>query len=188
MIFMRLLLVRRRATMADDDMTSKRIDADELKAFMATVGPETKIYFGCDSERYRYKGKWYADYIKVIVIHIDGCKGCKIFAEVDTEEDYDNDSSRPFTRMMTEAMKITELHSRFKDLFFDFEISIHLDINPKKTAGSSVALEAARGYVRSLTSVEPEFKPNAWAGSYAADRAKEIGVVNPAGQGCVSKA
>lgn len=157
-------------------MTSKRIDAQELIDFIATVGPETKIYFGCDSERFRKGGKWYADYIKVIVIHIDGCRGCKIFAEVDTEADYDSDASKPFQRMMTEATKISELHAKFKDVFYDFEVAIHLDISRKKTSGSSVAMEAARGYVRALTTVEPEFKPNAWAGSYAADRAKDLGI------------
>lgn len=157
-------------------MTSKRINEQELIDFMATMGPETKVYFGCDSERFRKDGKWYADYIKVIVVHIDGCHGCKIFAEVDTESDYDNDASKPFQRMMTEATKISELHAKFKDVFFDFEVSIHLDINPKKTAGSSVAMEAARGYVRALTTVEPSFKPFAWAGSYAADRSKDLGI------------
>ena len=157
-------------------MTSKRIEEKALIDFMEDMGPETRVYFGCDSERFKADGKWYVDYIKVIVVHIDGCRGCKIFAEVDTEQDYDSDSSKPFTRMMTEATKISELHAKFKDVFDDYEIFIHLDINPKKTAGSNVAMEAARGYVRALTMVEPEFKPNAWAGSYAADRAKELGI------------
>lgn len=153
----------------------KMIDEKELSDFMINMSPETKVYFGCDSERVKVNGKWYADYIVVIVVHIEGCKGCKLFAEVSREKDYDQDPSKPFTRMMTEARKITELHTKFKDIFYDFEISIHLDISRKKTCGSNVALEAACGFVKGVTGVTPSAKPEAWAASYAADRAKELG-------------
>ncbi len=155
-------------------MNNKRIDEAELRAFMEGMGPDTKIYFGCDSERFRDGGKWYADYMVVIVVHINGRHGCKIFSEVSREPDYDEKAGRPFNRMMMEAEKVTELHQRFKDVFEDFEVYIHLDCNPKKTAGSSVAAEAAAGYVRAMTMVEPLLKPLAFAASYAADRAKEV--------------
>lgn len=143
---------------------------------MATMGPDTKVYFGCDSERILINKKWFADYITVIVVHIDGCRGCKIFGQVTREQDYDNDASKPFTRMMTEARLVSELHTKFKDVFDDFEVYIHLDCNPKKTAGSSIAADAAAGYVKGVTQVEPMLKPLAFAASYAADRAKEVGI------------
>lgn len=143
---------------------------------MATMGPDTKVYFGCDSERLLVNGKWFADYITVVVVHIDGRSGCKIFGQVTREQDYDSDASKPFLRMMTEARLVSELHTKFKDVFEDFEVYIHLDCNPKKTAGSSVAAEAAAGYVKGVTQVSPQLKPLAFAASYAADRAKEIGV------------
>jgi predicted RNase H-related nuclease YkuK (DUF458 family) len=154
---------------------SKKIDEKELSDFMINMSPETKVYFGCDSEKVKVNGKFYADYMCVIVVHIEGCKGCKIFAEQSREIDYDSDPSKPFMRMMKEAEKVTELHNRFKDIFYDFECSIHLDINPKKTAGSSIAKDAAVGYVKAMTQVTPDLKPMAFAGSYAADRAKELG-------------
>jgi predicted RNase H-related nuclease YkuK (DUF458 family) len=138
------------------------------------AGTETKIYFGCDSERVKMQGKWYADYMTVIVVHINGRSGCKIFAEISREQDYDKKASSPFTRMMTEARKVSDLHARFKDVFDEFEIYIHLDVNPKKTAGSSVAAEAAAGYVKAMTNVTPLLKPMAFAASYAADRSKDI--------------
>ena len=153
----------------------KKIDIAEVERFMQTQSPETKVYLGADSEKVKVDGKFYADYTVVIVVHIDGCKGCKMFAETTREPDYDSDPSKPFTRMMMEAQKVAELHDRFKDVFYDFEVSIHLDINPKKSAGSSIAMEAARGYVKAMTMVDPELKPVAFAGSYAADRAKELG-------------
>lgn len=153
----------------------KKISEQEVIAFMQTMSPETKVYLGADSEKVKVNGKYFADYTVVIVVHIDGSKGCKLFAETTREADYDQDASKPFTRMMMEAQKVAELHDRFKDIFYDFEVSIHLDINPKKSAGSSCAMEAARGYVKAMTTVEPELKPLAFAGSYAADRAKELG-------------
>lgn len=153
---------------------TKKINPDEIRAFMSKVGPETKIYFGCDSSRFKVKGKWYAEYATVIVVHINGKNGCRVFAQVETEPDYDGNASRPFNRMFTEARKVADLYLEYKDLFEDYECAIHLDINSKKTAGSSVALEAATGYVKGMTQVQPELKPMAWCASYAADRAVEI--------------
>lgn len=153
----------------------KKIDENEVVRFLETVSLESKIYLGADSEKVKVDGKIYADYTVVIVVHIDGCKGCKMFAEVTREEDYDKDPSKPFMRMMKEAEKVAELHDRFKDIFYDYEVSIHLDISQKKTAGSSIAMEAARGYVKAMTMVDPSLKPNSWGASYAADRAKDLG-------------
>lgn len=153
---------------------SKKIDEAELRAFMATMGPDTKVYFGCDSERFKQNGKWFADYMVVVVVHINGRHGCKLFAEVSREADFDDNAGKPFNRMMMEAQKVSELHNKFKDVFDDFEVYIHLDCNPKKTAGSSVAAEAAAGYVRAMTNVVPLLKPLAFAASYAADRSKDV--------------
>jgi len=155
-------------------MSKKQIDEIELREFMSNMGPDTKVYFGCDSERFKMQGKWYADYMVVVVVHINGRSGCKIFAEVSREADYDDKAGKPFNRMMTEARKVSELHQKFKDVFENFEVYIHLDCNPKKTAGSSVAAEAAAGYVKGITNVTPLLKPMAFAASYAADRAKDI--------------
>lgn len=157
-------------------MSDKKIDPEEIQKFLTTCGPETKIYFGADSEVLKINGKKFFDVTVVVVIHIDGSKGCKVFAELTRHPDQDHVAGKPFTRMMKEAEQVAALHARLKDLFYDYEISIHLDINPKKTAGSNIAMEAARGYVRAMTMVDPELKPLAWAGSYCADRAKDLGL------------
>ena len=60
----------------------KQINIDEVKAFILAQSPETKIYIGGDSERFPIGKDWYADYALVIVVHIDGKHGCKIFGEV----------------------------------------------------------------------------------------------------------
>lgn len=153
---------------------NRKIDEQELREFMAKMGPETRIYFGCDSTRFRTNNKWFAEYATVIVVHIDGKHGGKVFAELSVEPDHDGNASRPFQRMMTEATKVSDLFNKFKDVFEDFECEIHIDINSKKTAGSSVALEAAIGYIKGVTNVTPLGKPLAWAASFGADRAPEI--------------
>ena len=58
------------------------INIEEVKAYIESQGPRTKIYIGGDSERFKLKGEWYADYTLAVVVHIDGKHGCKLFGEV----------------------------------------------------------------------------------------------------------
>jgi len=63
----------------------KQLNLDEVKNFIQLQSPETKIYIGADSERYQKiingRNEWFADYILVVVVHIDGCHGCKILVK-----------------------------------------------------------------------------------------------------------
>ena len=155
-------------------MTAQKIDVEEIREFLKTCGPETKAYLGCDSERFKNKGVWYADYILAVVIHIDGCKGARVFGEVQRERDFDQKVNRPFNRMMTEAMKVAQLYLDLKEVLYDYEVEVHLDINPNENYGSSCAAQSAIGYIRGTCNVVPLVKPNAFAASYAADRLKEV--------------
>jgi len=155
----------------------KKLNLDEVKAFIDAQSPESKVYLGCDSEKYRVRGVWYADFILAIVVHrfIDGVgKGCKIFAEIQTERDFDAKKDKPALRLMMEVAKVAELYLKMADQLVDREVEIHLDINPAITAGSSCVLTEAIGYIRGVCNIEPLVKPNAFAASYAADRAKEL--------------
>lgn len=152
----------------------KKIDLSELSAFLATCSPETKVYLGCDSERFKLNGVWYADYILAVVVHINGRHGCRLFGEVQREKDVDAVKSRPFNRMMTEAAKVAELYERLREVLYDFEVEVHLDISGKVECGSNVAAQAAIGFIKGTLNVVPMIKPNGWAASYAADRMKDI--------------
>lgn len=152
----------------------KKLNIDEVKQFIEEQSPQTKIYIGADSERYRKEGKWYADYTLAIVIHIDGCHGCKIFGEVQTEIDYDNKANKPALRLMNEVYKVAELYHKLVDAIGDRQVEIHLDINPDEHYNSSVVIQQAVGYIRGTCNVIPMVKPNAFAASYAADRLKEL--------------
>lgn len=153
----------------------KKINFEEVKRFIAKQGPETKIYIGADSERIS-KGKHdhYAEFYLVVVVHIDGKHGCKIFGEVQVERDYDNRISKPATRLMTEVYKVAELYLKLAEVLEDREVEVHLDINPDEKYNSSIVVQQAIGYIKGVCNVEPRVKPEAFAASYAADRLKSL--------------
>jgi predicted RNase H-related nuclease YkuK (DUF458 family) len=152
----------------------RRIDIDEVKAFIEAQSPTTKIYIGGDSERLIIGNEWYADYTLAVVVHINGNSGCKIFGESVRERDYDQKKSRPRMRLMNEVYKIAELYLKLQDVLEDREVEVHLDINPNEMYGSSCVINEAVGYIKGMCNVVPFVKPNAFAASYCADRMKDI--------------
>jgi predicted RNase H-related nuclease YkuK (DUF458 family) len=154
----------------------RRIDIDEVTAFIAAQSPETRIYIGADSARFQIGKQWFADYTLAIVVHIDGCHGCKIFGEVQRERDYEHKKDRPRMRLMNEVYKIAELYHKLHAVLEDREVEVHLDINPNEMHGSSCVINEAVGYIRGTCNVVPMVKPQAFAASYAADRLKSLNV------------
>jgi predicted RNase H-related nuclease YkuK (DUF458 family) len=152
----------------------KQIDIDEVRDFIMAQSPETKVYIGGDSERFLIGSDWYADYTLVVVVHINGNNGCKIFGEVQRERDWDQKRDRPRMRLMNEVYKIAELYTKIHDVLEDREVQVHLDINPDEMYGSSCVINEAVGYIRGMCNVVPLVKPNAFAASYAADRYKSF--------------
>ena len=153
---------------------TNQINIEEVKNFIESQGPNTKIYIGGDSERFNLHGNWYADYTLVVVVHIDGKHGCKVFGEIQRERDYDQKKNKPRMRLMTEVMKIAELYLKLGDILEDREVQVHLDINPDEMHGSSCVINEAIGYIKGMCNVTPMCKPEAFAASYAADRLKHI--------------
>jgi predicted RNase H-related nuclease YkuK (DUF458 family) len=156
----------------------KTLNLLEVKNFIEKQSKETKIYIGCDSERYRKNNIWYADYILAIVVHKDGKHGCKIFGEVITERDYDQKASKPTFRLMNEVYKISELYLKLQEVLVNRDVEVHLDINPDDDHVSNIVLSQAVGYIKGTCNVIPFVKPNAFAASYAADRLKELRISN----------
>jgi len=153
-----------------------KINRKDVRNLLRSLNDETKVYFGCDSIRFKFRRKWYAEFTTVLVVHKNGRHGCKIFAQVDKAIDYDQKAARPFNRMMNEAQRVAELYLEFEDMVYEFglEHEIHLDINKDDIHGSSVAVKAASGYVQGTCNVTPILKPSAYAASYAADRGRRL--------------
>lgn len=150
----------------------RKLDIEEVKAFIDAQSPETKIYIGGDSERFLIGDVWHADYTLAVVVHINGNNGCKIFGEVQRERDYDQKVDRPRMRLMNEVYKIADMYLRLHEVLEGREVEVHLDINPNEMHGSSCVIQEAVGYIRGMCNVVPMVKPNAFAASYAADRLK----------------
>lgn len=163
-------------------MVIREVDPNQVTELLSRCGPGTKAYFGADSSRFKIDGVWYADYMVVLVIHINGKNGCKIFGETTRELDFDRSrADRPFNRMMTETAKVIEFYNKLKPYIEpyilsipDFDMAIHLDINPNNQYGSSCAVSSAVGLVKATCNIEPMIKPLAPMASYAADRYKEV--------------
>lgn len=152
----------------------KKMNLEMVKEFIRNSSPETRIYIGADSERFRKKDGWYAEYAIAVVIHYDGNKGCKVFGELVSEKDYDQKKDRPFNRMMSEVYKASAMYLELAEAIGDRHKEIHLDINPDEKHGSSCALQAAVGYIKGTCNVIPFVKPDASAASFCADRLKSL--------------
>ena len=94
----------------------KEIIKQDVIDLLAKHNDETKVYFGCDSTRFKIKGVWYAEFTTVLVVHMDGCHGCKIFHQTDKDRDHDSKAARPFNRMMNEAYRVSGLYLEFEDI------------------------------------------------------------------------
>jgi predicted RNase H-related nuclease YkuK (DUF458 family) len=151
-----------------------KIDVAEVERYVKDLGPETRIYLGADSERFKLNKVWWAEYTTVVVVHINGNNGCKIFGEMDRERDYDQRYNRPSMRLMNEVYRVSELFQRLAPVLVDRPVEVHLDINPNEMHGSSCVVQQAIGYIRGTCNVIPMVKPQAFAASYAADRLKSV--------------
>ena len=148
----------------------KKLDLDEVKKFIDAQTPETKIYLGCDSERLRINGDWYADYILAIVVHINGNNGCKIFGEVHRERVWDTKPGKPSMRLMTEVYKVSELYLKLAEVLEGRQVEVHLDINPDehllrcapidtiRNALTAAGLEIQSFTAQQITTWHPDFK------------------------------
>ena len=152
------------------------INIDEVKQFIDAQGPNTQIYIGGDSERFKMNGEFWADYMLVIVVHIDGKHGCKVFGEIQRERDYDQKKNKPRMRLMTEVYKIAELYLKLADVLEDRDVQVHLDINSDEKYGSSCVVSEAIGYIKGVCNVVPFIKPDSFVASHCADRFKTLKV------------
>lgn len=152
----------------------RKMDLNEVKTFIREQSPSTKIYIGADSVRFKMDGKWYAEYTLAVVVHVDGCHGCKIFGSIDQELDFDQKKNKPSMRLMNEVYRVSELFQSLADVLEDRYVEVHLDINPDERYGSSCVVQQAIGYIKGTCNVVPMVKPKAFAASYAADRLKHV--------------
>lgn len=140
----------------------------EIVALLESLDSNTKIYLGCDSQRIKCQTK--VRYATVLIVHLNGNKGARIFDHVSIEPDYEKNKKSPKLRLMNEAFRVCEMYLDVYEIIENYETEIHLDINiSEQHASQSVAKQAA-GYVLGVTGIAPKLKPEAGAASTGADR------------------
>jgi len=148
-------------------------ELEEIKEFLINVEPNSKIYLGCDSQKYKKGKTMYARYTTVLVVHMGGRHGCRVFGYTERERDYDKNLDKPRMRLMNEAYKVCGLYlavaEELEEYYANDAVEIHLDINPNKKHNSSIVINEACGYVIGMTGLEAKAKPEAFAASYCAD-------------------
>ena len=137
-----------RTSRASNNEKMFNMNIEEIKEYLTTVSEESKIYLGCDSERVRKNGIWYADYAIVLVVHKGGNNGCKIFGDIIRERDYDQKKDKPALRLMTEVYKVSAFYLENLEFLESYDTEIHIDINPDEQFGSSCVLSQAIGYIK----------------------------------------
>ena len=149
------------------------IDLNEVEEYLQGCSDETRIYLGCDSRVfYNSHRDRMVSYTTAIVVHIDGCRGGKLFYQNDVEHDRSPSRKKPSVRLMTEVYKVSDLYLRLideVDSCIEKDIEIHLDVNPKQEYKSSAIISEALGYIRGVCQTEAKVKPEAWAASTVAD-------------------
>ena len=148
---------------------STKSQIEDLVNLLYDLDENTKIYIGTDSVRFRKEGRWYAKYATVCVVHKNGNKGCQVFKHRSIEPDYDVKKNRPSIRLLNEVMKSCELYIQLAPFIDEFECAIHVDINLDEKFGSNCAAKQAAGYVLGMTGLQPVFKPDSFAASFAGD-------------------
>lgn len=127
---------------------------------------DSKVYVGCDSIRVKKNGIWYARFATVIVLHMDGRHGCKLFHEVLLERDFGNREMR----LMREAGLAYELSLELIPFIRNKHLEVHLDFNPDPKHASNAVVSEATGWCKGL-GLDYKIKPDAPVASYAADYA-----------------
>ncbi len=163
-------------------LREKRIDLNEVVDFINKQSPETVIYVGGDSSIYKVNDETWILFIVIIGIHIDGCKGVKVFKQAEWIRDYSHSLRQ---RLLAEAGSIATIASQIAEYVGDRHFQVHLDINSKKEHASNVVIKEAVGYVKGMLAewmydedengnqverIKVKVKPDAFMGSIGADR------------------
>ena len=140
---------------------------DKVRQAILESSPQSSVYIGCDSIRYKKKGQWFAKYSTVVILHMDSKKGCKLFHESVDMPDYGNLKQRLLTEVQLAVTAATEVI----DVLGSRHMEVHLDINPDPKHKSNVAVKEALGWVKGSLGLDAKVKPASFAATHAADHA-----------------
>ncbi len=138
---------------------------EEAKQAILSSSPQSSVYIGCDSIRFKKNKQWYAKYSTVIIVHMDSKKGCRLYHESVDMPDYGNLKQRLLMEVQLAVAAATEVI----DVIGDRHLEVHLDINPDPKHKSNVAVKEALGWVKGSLNLDAKIKPAAFAATHCAD-------------------
>ena len=141
-------------------------NVEEVREAILNSSPKSKVYVGCDSKRGK-KGK--VRFATVVILHIDGKHGGRLFSLVEEEQYYD-DPKKPKMRLLAEAYKAVGVANDIMEAVGDRDFELHLDLNTNPKHRSNLAVKEALGYVLGMLGLDAKLKPEAFAASSAGDR------------------
>ncbi len=142
------------------------IDLEEVKEYIKTCSPETAIYVGSDSKCFTQNKQKMVAYITVVVIHIDGNKGAKVFKGLNIEKHFGSLRQRLMTEVGYAATAAYEIAVVVGKRPFE----VHLDLNPNPYYKSSQVVKEAMGYIMGTVGFWPHVKPKSIMASNCADK------------------
>ncbi len=138
----------------------KAFDFDAIRKFILSTSENTSIYVGCDSKQFQT----YTLFVTVIVVHIDSCRGAKIFSEIVKSRKIESLRER----LLKEVDYAVYAALNIIDVIGNRHLEIHLDINPNENHKSNMVVKEAIGYVVAQ-GLKPVLKPNSIAAFSVAD-------------------
>jgi hypothetical protein len=149
-------------------VTDKKTWIENAREAIRTSSPESSVYIGCDSKRFKRRGLWYARYMTVIIVHRDSSKGCQLFHDEQVLQDW-GETKSPKQRLLNEVMFAVNTATEIMEDVGDRHFEVHIDINPNPRYKSNVAVKEALGYVKGNLGIDAKIKPDAFAAMHAAD-------------------
>ena len=147
-------------------MKLNKLDIEEIKEAIGKTSKETAIYVGSDSKCYTVNKQKMVAYITVVVLHIDGNKGAKVFKGLERKKHYGNLRQR----LMEEVSCAVSTAYELIEVIADRPFQLHLDINPDPKHKSSSVVKEAVGYTMGMLNFKPHIKPDSIMASNCADK------------------
>lgn len=141
---------------------------EEAKEAIQRSSPDSSVYIGCDSIRFKKAGAWYAKYATVIVVHKESRKGCSVFYNSEVLRDFGQGTEGLKNRLLNEANFAIQAATDVLDVLGDRPLEVHLDLNNDPMHKSNIAVSEAVGWVLGM-GFKPVIKPDGWAATHAAD-------------------
>lgn len=139
---------------------TKKMDWEEVRQAIYNSSDESSIYIGCDSQDHGRKTVFGV----AVVIHIDSCRGGKMFVEISNTKRIKSVRQR----LMKEVEIVVEGAMEIVDNVGKRRFEVHLDVTDNPDYMSSLVCKAAVGYVKGQ-GLNCEIKPNAFVATHCAD-------------------